>query len=58
MQAFEMSTDNKLDRFQIQICLTTEEFSTLPELILNEVQLREDGSISGLCSLHNFFLHH
>lgn len=53
-----MSTDNKLDRFQIQICLTTEKFSTLPEFILNEVQLREDGSISGLCSLHSFFLHH
>lgn len=35
--------------FEISVCLTTEQFSTLPQSSLNELWTREDGSVSGSC---------
>ena len=36
--------------FRFPIHLTTEQFSTLPPSILNELWFREDSSVSGSCS--------
>uniref|UniRef100_A0A3Q3FSD5 SH3 and multiple ankyrin repeat domains 1 n=1 Tax=Kryptolebias marmoratus TaxID=37003 RepID=A0A3Q3FSD5_KRYMA len=36
--------------FEILICLTTEQFSSLPQFILNELWFREGSSVYGWCS--------
>ena len=44
--------------FQILIKVTTEQISILPETILDELQPREDGGISGSCSRMASSLHY
>ena len=74
MQASELSADNETNGssrllsggsvhdfqkgFHIVICLTTEQFSTLPQSILNELWASEDVGISGSCRHIASSLHH